>query len=95
MDISPPTWSLNAERCSYCEVGELVISQCPACAVIVLICAECGTAYEIQDGKRGREVGDTSGATLCHWCAGPFQHEFPPADSSAIQRLGFAAGDYR
>lgn len=95
MDVTPPTWSLRTDRCSYCEVGELVFSQCPACAVVVFVCGECGTVYEIQDGKRGREVGDTSGATRCHACSGPYQHEFPPATSAAIQSLGFSAGDYR
>jgi len=94
MDITPPTWSLKAERCTYCEVGELVFSQCPGCSVVVFIRGECGTVYEIQSGKRGREVGDISGATRCHACAGPYHHEFPPATSSAIQSLGFTAGDY-
>ncbi len=95
MDIQPPTWALKAERCGYCEVGELVFSQCPSCGVVVFVCAECSTVYEIQNGKKGKEVGDLSGVSRCHACSGPHHHEFPPASSEVIQSLGFAAGDYR
>ena len=65
MEINQPTWILKADKCSYCEVGELVFSQCPSCHVVVLICAECGTVYEIHNRRRGKDVGDTSGDTLC------------------------------
>jgi hypothetical protein len=95
MDIKPPTWSLKAERCSYCEAGELVFSQCPSCRVIVFICAECSTVFEIQDRHRGREVGDMSGATRCHACGIAFHHDFSSAPSAEIQSLGFTAEDYR
>jgi hypothetical protein len=95
MDIKPPTWSLKAERCCYCEADELVFSQCPSCRVSVFICAECGTVFEIQDCKRGREAGDLSGATRCHACASSFHHNFTPVPSAEIQSLGFTAGDYR
>src|SRR2546423_3163125 len=99
MDITPPTWSLKAERCNYCEVGELVFSQCPSCAVVVFICGECGTVYEMQNRKRGREVGDTSGATRFHACSDPYQHEFPHAQGCfscrrflAMESTGTAGG---
>jgi len=95
MDIKPPTWALKAERCSYCEEGELVFSRCPSCGVVVFICGECGTVFEIQAGRRGREVGDTSGATLCQACGSSPHHEFPSASAEEIQGLGFAVGDYR
>jgi hypothetical protein len=95
MDIRPPTWELKTDRCNYCGVGELIFSQCPACAVIIVICAECGTAYELQDQKRGKEVGDITGATRCHACGGPYQHEFPSASAEAIRSLGFSQEDYR
>jgi hypothetical protein len=95
MDVRSPTWELKSERCTYCEVGELVFSQCPSCAVVVVICGECGTAYEVRDRHRGREVGDTSGATRCHSCGGPFQHEFPAATVDTIRSLGFTQEDYQ
>jgi hypothetical protein len=95
MNVRPPSWALKGDKCTYCEAGELVFSQCPACQVIVLICAECGTAYAIENGRHGREVGDTSGATRCFTCAGGYQHDFPPASSEAIRSLGFSSADYQ
>lgn len=73
----------------------MVFSRCPACHAVVLICAECGIAYTIQDKRPGTEIGDTSGATRCNSCGGPFQHEFSPATAEEIQALGFAVGEYR
>jgi hypothetical protein len=95
MEINQPVWILKADKCGYCEEGELVFSQCPSCQIIILICAECGTAYEIQSRRRGEEVGDTSGATLCHVCAVSHQYEFPPATSQVIRGMGFEPTDYR
>jgi hypothetical protein len=96
MRIERPSWQLKSDRCSYCGgQGELIFSRCPACSVIVLICAECGTAYAIRDKKPGEEVGDTSGSTRCFSCAGPFNHDFPPATAEEIQALGFAPAEYR
>jgi hypothetical protein len=95
MDIRPPTWEMKTDRCNYCGVGELLFSQCPSCGVVIVICGECGTAYEIHERKRGKEVGDTTGATRCHACGGPYQHEFPPASAEGIRSLGFSQEDYR
>jgi len=95
MDIRPPIWELKAERCDNCEEGELLFSKCPSCGVVVFICAECSTVYEIQNAKRGREIGDMSGTTRCHACSGPHHNKFPPASSEEIQSLGFSAGDYK
>jgi hypothetical protein len=95
MTIVPPKWALKDERCGYCDVGELVFSQCPQCGVVILICGECGTAYEFLDRSRGREVGDGSGTTRCHNCGGPYHREFSPATSQVIQSLGLDSDAYR
>jgi len=72
----------------------LIFSQCPSCRIIIVICGECGAAYELHDQKRGKEVGCTTGETPCHACGGPYLHEFPPASADAIQSLGFSKEDY-
>ena len=95
MEIKPPTWVLKSEQCNYCQEGELIFSRCPSCGVVVIICGECGTVFKIQGGKKSKEVGDTSGATLCHACASSPHYKFPPATAEMIQNLGFTAGDYR
>jgi len=95
MTIDPPAWELKSDRCTYCgSDGQLIFSRCPSCSVIVLICAERGTAYAIQEKRPGTEVGDTSGATLCFTCGGAAHHEFPIATAEEIQRLGFVPGEY-
>jgi DNA-directed RNA polymerase subunit RPC12/RpoP len=60
-----------------------------------MICAECGTVYEITGKKPGREVGDTSGATKCHNCGETFLHEFPASTDEEIIALGFTAAEYK
>src|SRR3954470_24923913 len=95
METRAPTWQLKADRCQYCDVGELIFSRCPSCGIVILICAECGTAYELQERRRGREVGDTSGATRCHACGKTYQHEFPAATAEQVQSLGLSTEDYR
>ena len=96
MNVEPPSWELKSHRCAYCGgQGELIFSRCPACSTIVLICAECGTVYAIQEKRPGAEVGDTSGSTLCKSCGGPKHQDFPPATAEEIQALGFVAGEYR
>ena len=95
MDIRQPSWQMKSERCQYCDEGELVFSQCPSCGVVIVICAECGTAYAVHERRRGSEIGDITGATLCHACGGPHHHEFPPATAETIQSLGFSREEYR
>ena len=95
MDVRSPTWALRSELCIYCEVGDLAFSVCPSCGVVIVICGECGTAYEIHDRHRGKEVGDTSGSTRCYSCGRPYQHEFPPATAENIRDLGFTQDEYR
>jgi len=96
MEIENPQWALKTQRCLYCDEGELIFSRCPSCKVIILICEECGTAYEIDHQEKiGKEVGDITGATRCQRCGDAFQHEFPPASSDEIQALGFTPKDYQ
>lgn len=73
----------------------MVFSRCHSCQVIILICAECCTAYEIDHKKVGKEVSDITGATRCQHCGNAFQNEFPPATSDEIKALGFTAKDYQ
>ena len=95
MNVVPPSWQLKSERCSVCEEGELVFSRCPACAAVVLICAECLTAFSIQQKRRGAEIGVMSDATRCPSCGGPALREFAVATAEEIQALGFVPGEYR
>jgi hypothetical protein len=95
MKFELPTWQLKGETCAYCSDGELIFSVCPVCKNVILICGECGTAYEIEHKKKGKEVGDITGATLCHNCGNTFQHKFTSATSDEIQALGFAPEEYQ
>ena len=95
MKVDPPSWQLKSERCSVCGQGELVFSRCPACATVVLICAECSAVFSIQEKKPAAETGNMSAATRCHSCGGPAHRDFPVATAEEIQAVGFAAGEYR
>lgn len=94
MKIKQPSWQIKNDVCTYCEGAELVFSKCPNCSSLVLICGECTTVYEIKGKKKGREVGDMSGATKCFECAAVPHSEFPCATSVDIQVAGFEPADY-
>jgi len=80
--------------CTYCDTGELIFSKCPNCNSLVLICGECSTVYGIEKQKKGKEIGDMSGATKCFTCAVVPHHKFPCATSEEIQIAGFKPTDY-
>ncbi len=95
MNVTRPLWELKASRCRYCEQGELIFSTCSSCLSVVLICAECGTVYEITNKNPGKEIGDTSGATKCQGCGVVSHHVFPPSTDQEIVSLGFTPNEYQ
>ena len=97
METRKPSWELAHERCPCCDgQGELVFSKCPSCGLVVLICAEVGSVFEVKSGKRGDEIGWSFGdAPLCRACTKARYEDFVGATWEEIQALGFKPGDYR
>ena len=97
MDIQPPIFELRRERCRCCEgQGELKFSTCPNCGLVVLICAEVGTMFEIRDRRADSVQGDAMTAEdVCVKCCMSRYSDFRSATSDEILALGFQSGDYK
>ena len=97
MEIHPPSFELRRERCRCCDgQGELVFSTCPSCGLVVLICAEVGTVYQIRDRQVGALLGDSVAAEdSCTKCGQSRYGDFRSATSGEILALGFQSEDYR
>jgi hypothetical protein len=64
--------------------------------VVVLICAEIGTVFEICDRHAGSVLGDSVAAEdVCAKCGKRRYSDFRNATSDEILALGFQPADYR
>lgn len=95
MNISRPNWRFASAQCSYCAEGELIFSTCPSCGLVVVVCAECSTVYDLEEKRVGREVGDLTGDTLCHNCASSRHNDFHLSTDEEIRNRGFVFGEYK
>lgn len=98
MQLQPPSWELANVRCSCCDgQGELIFSTCPTCGLVVLICAEVGTVFEISDRHVGRLLGGSfhSERNTCINCGKSKYSEFKSATSDEILARGLRPEDYR
>jgi hypothetical protein len=93
MQIGKPIWTLKSKQCDYCDIAAFQFFQCPSCGLIILICAECGSARLIENLKPGKEVGE-SPFTTCHLCFETAHNQFQPASADAIAARGFKAEDF-
>jgi hypothetical protein len=62
--------------------------------VVVLICAEVGTVFEIRDRQCGSVLGDFQ-TDVCAKCGKSRYTDFRNTPSDGILALGFQKGDYR
>jgi hypothetical protein len=97
MEFSSPKWELRNQRCTCCDgEGELVFEARPACGLIVLICAEIGTIYEIQNRQAGQILGSAVlSEDVCTKCGKSHFEDFRKATSDEVRGLGFQSADYR
>ena len=97
MEIQPPSFELRNQRCACCDgQGELVFSTCPVCGLVVLICAEIGTVYEILDRRPGQRLGDSVFAEdVCTKCGKSMFSDFRRATADEILALGLQPRDYK
>jgi hypothetical protein len=60
-------WYVVEPRCPCCNgQGDLCFSACPECGHVVLICAEVGTAFEVDAATIIGDLSDT--AAVCPRC---------------------------
>ena len=71
-----------------------MFSTCPTCGVVVLICGEVGTVFEIRDRLCGSVLGDFQ-TDVCAKCGKSKYTDFRDTTSDEILALGFHRGDYR
>ena len=97
MQTQPPSWELRKERCTCCDgQGHLIFSACPTYGLVVLICAEVGTVFEIHGQQCGSAIGESVAADdACTKCGKSRFSDFRSASSDEILALGFQPGDYR
>ena len=97
MRIVEPQFELRNQRCTCCDgQGELIFSTCPTCGLVVLICAEVGTVFEIHDLKCGSAIGDTLASPgACIRCGKTSFSDFLSSTTDEILALGFQPEDYR
>jgi hypothetical protein len=97
VETKPLSWELRMERCPCCDgPGELVFRTCPTCGLVVLICAEVGTVFEIRIQQHGSVIGESIDAeNVCTKCGRNRYSVFRSATADEILALGFQPGDYR
>jgi hypothetical protein len=93
--IDPPTWYLNQD-CPCCDQGALAFYTCPTCGLVVLICGELPTVFEISDKRCGADHGWFGGEGACPKCGVSTYSRFRTSSSNEVRALGFRyPQDYR
>lgn len=96
MRIVEPQFELRNQRCTCCDgQGELVFSTCPTCGLVVLICAEVGTVFEIHDLKCGSAIGYFDLTQACIRCGKTSFSDFRSSTTDEILALGFQPEDFK
>jgi hypothetical protein len=70
-----------------------VFSTCPTCGIVVLICCEVGTVFEIRDRQCGSVLGDFQ-KDVCTGCGKSRYSDFRHTTSDEILAFGFQRADY-